>query len=147
MPAPSRALLVAAARGWLGTPFQHQASVRQVGCDCVGLIRGVALELDLAQGSFDDARYRGYARVPSPGLLLRGLGESLTPIKGGLKAARPGDILLFRIDDAPQHLALRTEVGMLHAYARKRRVVEHVIDDTWQRRFVSAWCLPELADQ
>lgn len=147
MPGVSRERLVAAARGWLGTPFHHQASVRQVGCDCVGLIRGVALELGLPQGRFDDVRYRGYSRVPSPGLLLRGLGECLTPITGGLKVTLPGDVLLFRIDDAPQHLALRTDIGMLHAYARKRRVVEHVIDDTWQRRFVSAWRLPEFADQ
>lgn len=33
--------IVAAARQWLGTPYRHQASVRGVGCDCLGLIRGV----------------------------------------------------------------------------------------------------------
>lgn len=146
MPDLSRETLIAAARGWLGTPFHHQASVRQVGCDCIGLIRGVALELGLPQGSFDDARYRGYSRVPIPGLLLQGLRTSLTPVAGGLDDALLGDILLFRIDDAPQHLALKTEAGMLHAYARKRRVVEHIIDDYWHRRFVSAWRLPDLAD-
>ncbi len=145
MRSPSRAVFVATARGWLLTPFHHQASVKGVGCDCVGLIRGVAAELGLPQGAFDDVRYRGYSRVPIPGLLLKGLRETLTPIKGGLKVALPGDVLLFRIDDAPQHLALKTDAGMLHAYARKRRVVEHGIDDYWRRRFVSAWRLPELS--
>ena len=28
-----RARIVAAARGWLGTPYRHQASVKGVGCD------------------------------------------------------------------------------------------------------------------
>ena len=29
------------ARGWLGTPYQHQASLKGVGCDCLGLVRGL----------------------------------------------------------------------------------------------------------
>ena len=37
--------IVGCARGWLGTPYHHQASVKGVGCDCLGLIRGVWREL------------------------------------------------------------------------------------------------------
>jgi len=33
--------IVEAARAWLGTPYHHQASLRGVGCDCLGLVRGV----------------------------------------------------------------------------------------------------------
>ena len=33
--------IVAAARGWIGTPYRHQASVKGAGTDCLGLIRGV----------------------------------------------------------------------------------------------------------
>ena len=40
-----RAAIVAAARGWLGTPYRHQASVRGEGADCLGLVRGVWREL------------------------------------------------------------------------------------------------------
>ena len=29
------------ARGWLGTPYRHQASLKGVGCDCLGLVRGL----------------------------------------------------------------------------------------------------------
>ena len=32
--------IVALARAWIGTPYHHQASVRGVGTDCVGLVRG-----------------------------------------------------------------------------------------------------------
>ena len=27
--------------GWIGTPYRHQASLKGVGCDCLGLVRGV----------------------------------------------------------------------------------------------------------
>lgn len=144
MPDPSREALVAAARGWIGTPFHHQAAVKGVGCDCIGLVRGVAAEVGLSQGTVDAARYQGYSRAPDPRMLLRGLMESLMRLEGGLTAAMPGDILLFRIDKDPQHLAFKTDVGMIHALAAKRRVIEHGIDDYWRRRFVSAWCLLEF---
>lgn len=39
--AERRARVVAAARGWLGTPYRHQASVKGEGADCLGLVRGV----------------------------------------------------------------------------------------------------------
>ena len=41
----TREQIVAAARGWAGTPYHHQASVKGVGCDCLGLIRGLWREL------------------------------------------------------------------------------------------------------
>ena len=40
-----RGEIVDAARLWLGTPYHHQASLRGVGCDCLGLVRGVWREL------------------------------------------------------------------------------------------------------
>ena len=33
------------ARGWIGTPYRHQASLKGVGCDCLGLVRGVWREV------------------------------------------------------------------------------------------------------
>ena len=45
MNAARRARIVATARSWLGTPYHHQASLRGVGCDCLGLVRGVWREL------------------------------------------------------------------------------------------------------
>ena len=41
----ARAAIVAAARGWIGTPYRHQASLKGVGCDCLGLVRGVWREV------------------------------------------------------------------------------------------------------
>ena len=36
-----RALIVAEARSWIGTPYRHQGSLKGAGCDCLGLGRGV----------------------------------------------------------------------------------------------------------
>jgi NlpC/P60 family putative phage cell wall peptidase len=33
--------IVAEARSWIGTPYHHQASLKGVGCDCIGLVRGI----------------------------------------------------------------------------------------------------------
>ena len=37
--------VITAARSWLGTPYHDQASLRGVGCDCLGLARGVWREV------------------------------------------------------------------------------------------------------
>jgi len=42
---PSPDEIVGAAQRWLRTPYQHRASVKGVGCDCLGLIRGVWREV------------------------------------------------------------------------------------------------------
>ena len=44
-PASGGERVVELARSWIGTPYVHQASVRGVGCDCLGLLRGVWREL------------------------------------------------------------------------------------------------------
>ena len=40
---PTRVISVAGS--WLGTPYHDQASLRGVGCDCLGLARGVWREV------------------------------------------------------------------------------------------------------
>ena len=37
----SRHAILTEARSWIGTPYQHQASAKGAGCDCLGLVRGV----------------------------------------------------------------------------------------------------------
>ena len=37
----TRSAVLAEARDWIGTPYQHQASAKHAGCDCLGLVRGV----------------------------------------------------------------------------------------------------------
>ena len=41
----TRSQIVAPRAGWIGTPYRHQAWLKGVGCDCLGLVRGVWREL------------------------------------------------------------------------------------------------------
>ena len=56
-----RGAIVEAARHWLGTPYHHQASLRGVGCDCLGLVRGVWRDL------LGEELRVGVDQVPRPG--------------------------------------------------------------------------------
>ena len=38
---PDTNLILTEARSWIGTPYRHQASLKGIGCDCLGLLRGV----------------------------------------------------------------------------------------------------------
>lgn len=131
--------VVAAARGWLGTPFCHQGRLIGVGVDCVGLVIGVARSLGLS-----DFDVTGYARRPDSDMLETQARELMQPIP--IAAARPGDVLLIAIDGRAQHLAIRSELAgdpaMIHAYAPMRRVVEHRIDAGWAARIRAAFRLP-----
>jgi len=134
----TRAAIVTEARRWLGTPWKHQASLRGVGTDCIGLVAGVARELGMdAAEAFERAReYHGYGREPDPRLIALGCASFLDPADA---PARAGDVLVLRFRTEPQHFALVTERGIIHAYAQARRVVEHRIDPMWAARVVSAW--------
>jgi len=135
----TRGQIVAAARGWLGTPFHHQGRLKGVGVDCAGVIAEVARELGVA-----DVDLRGYGHRPDSRELERLCHEHMTAVP--FAQAQPGDVALIMIDGAPQHLAILTELhggrGMLHAYAPARRVVEHGIDQDWTDRIVAAFVMP-----
>src|SRR5271154_4450439 len=64
----SRGAIASTAASWIGTPFVHQASLKGVGCDCVGLVAGVANDLGMpeAKAWSHDVRYLGYGRLPLP---------------------------------------------------------------------------------
>lgn len=131
----ARDKIVAAARGWLGTPFHHQGRLKGVGVDCAGVIVEVARELNIG-----DVDMQGYGHRPDSRELERLCHEHMTRVP--VDQAKPGDVLLILIDKAPQHLAFRTDVGMLHSYAPARRVVEHRIDDGWASQIVAAFTMP-----
>jgi NlpC/P60 family putative phage cell wall peptidase len=112
--------IVIEARSWLGTRFRHQGHQKGVGCDCSGLIRGV-LENVIGLRYEDVWNYPHRPHAPA---LLELLDKYLMRIPTG--EAQPGDILLFKVDNNPQHLAIKTDRGMIHAYAWGPRRVEEV---------------------
>lgn len=129
-------IIIAAARAWIDTPFRHQGRVRGVGCDCVGLVVGVAAALALP---VQDAT--GYSRHPQGRALRAALDAQLVPLSGG---PAPGRVLLFAIEAEACHVGIvaHTAAGdltLIHAYAQARRVVEHHLDDVWHARVVQSY--------
>ena len=90
-----RGAIVAEARAWMGTPYRHQASRKGVGCDCLGLVRGVWRGL-LGE---EPERVPGYTRDWAEAGGVEALAEAgrrhLVEIDPA--TARPGDVLVFRM--------------------------------------------------
>jgi len=122
-------LVIAEARRWIGTPYQHQARCLGAGVDCAGLVIGVGHALGLL-----DVDYRDYGQLPHQGLLRRLCDQHLQR----LDAAEPGCILLMGWVAEPgqeQHLGILTDADTLvHAYAQAGGCVEHRYSSAWQAR-------------
>jgi NlpC/P60 family putative phage cell wall peptidase len=90
-----RPRIVALARQWLGTPYHHQASLRGIGTDCVGLVRGIWRELygTEAQASLP-AYTRDWAEAGGRETLIEAARRHLIEIPP--VEAQPGDVLVFR---------------------------------------------------
>lgn len=120
--------IVAEARAWLGTPFHHQQSLKGVGCDCIGLVAGVAEALGVPEAAAwkADPLFRGYGREPNPRRLLEACAKYLDEIP--LQAVRLGDILQFTFVREPMHFAIVSQLDpryVVHSYSRAARVVEN----------------------
>lgn len=136
--------IVEQARTWIGTRFHHQARLKKVGCDCLGLVVGVVDELDLKDkngvklATYDEV---SYSKEPDGEYLMQKLLGVLDEIP--LEEMRAGDLALFKVKENPQHLAILTDyeggIGMIHSFAPARRVVEHRLDDDWRARIVKVF--------
>jgi len=133
-------LIVQAARKYLGTPFVHQGRAPGAGMDCIGLLVLTARDVSIP---IED--HAGYTRRPDPVVFIEHLKKNLRRIPRA--SARIGDVLVFWIQkpSKPQHLAIKTDVGMIHTYAGagKRAALNHVVESSldrmWAHRLHSAW--------
>jgi NlpC/P60 family putative phage cell wall peptidase len=138
--------VVLAARGWIGTPYVHQASCRAVGCDCLGLLRGVWREIHGAEPEPVPAYTADWSEPSGEERLwaaaLRHLAQK--PLGQGA----PGDVVLFRMREGgvAKHLGVQAEIGaapsFIHAYSG-RGVVESALTPPWARRIVARFAFPE----
>ena len=139
-----RATIVAEARSWIGTPYRHQASVKGVGCDCLGLVRGVWRVLHGDEPEPLPAYTPDWAEATGRDTLLAAAGRHLITIAP--EAARPGDVLLFRWRAGlpAKHAAIVTAAElMVHAHDGAR-VAEVAIAPWWRRRIAAAFAFPDV---
>lgn len=129
--------VVAEARRWLGTPFHHQGRCLGVGVDCAGVVLMTARALGYCPPDFDVA---GYGRQPDPAAMRAALRAHLTP--SSVADMKVGDVLWMSFLTDPQHLAILTDQGILHAYERAGRCVEHGLDRVWRGRIREVFTWP-----
>ncbi|WP_084419563.1 NlpC/P60 family protein [Henriciella litoralis] len=141
-----RADIIAAAEGWLGTPYQHQASRKGAGTDCLGLLRGIWRELVGAEPQETPPYTPDWADVSAQDTLLDVARRHLVEVPIG--EARAGDVLLFRmgLGCAAKHCAVLTGPGqIIHAYWGRNVCTTRLVP-WWERRIAGAFSFPGLED-
>ncbi|MBO0661841.1 peptidase P60 [Jiella sp. MQZ9-1] len=138
-----RSKVLTIARSYLGTPYRHQGSTRGVGCDCLGLLRGVWRELYGAEPETPGPYAASWGLKAGDDRLLLAAGRHLRPL--ALGGALPGDVLLFRWRPfAPaSHCAVIDEDDrIIHAY-EGAAVVSTALPISWRKRIAGAFRFPE----
>lgn len=136
-----RAAIVTAARGWIGTPYVHQASCKGAGADCLGLIRGIWREVIGGEPIAVPAYTPDWCEASGDEALMRGAAALLIPVD----APEPGDVILFRMrrGAVAKHLGVLAgeRPSFIHAYSG-HGVVESPFTPPWQRRVVGYFGFP-----
>ena len=137
-----RETIIAEARSWIGTPYHHQAALKGVGCDCLGLVRGVWRAVVGDEPERAPAYTPDWAEALGEETLLAAARRHLREIAPG--EARAGDVLLFRMGlGAPaKHAAIVSGADrIIHAYWG-RAVCETRLVPWWRRRIAAAFAFP-----
>lgn len=135
-------MIVEAARQWIGTPYQHQASLKHKGCDCLGLIRGIWREIIGAEPQQTPEYTADWGEVGKCEGILDAAERHFNGIK--MTDAKPGDLLVFRW----RHGTIAKHVGILsdtnqfiHAYERSG-VIESPLVLAWRTKIAGCFRFP-----
>jgi NlpC/P60 family putative phage cell wall peptidase len=143
---PTRQLIVDEARRWIGTPYLHQASVFQVGCDCLGLVRGVWRAVVGPEPEKPGVYSPDWAEAGSAERLLEAGRRHFKEADMG--NWRAGDVLVFRwqAHTAAKHLGVATSPAtMIHAH-EGASVCEISVSSQWRRKLAAVFEFPDIRD-
>ncbi|MBY0562888.1 MAG: C40 family peptidase [Hyphomonadaceae bacterium] len=132
------------ARAWIGTPYQHQASARGAGCDCLGLVRGVWRTLYGAEPELAPPYTPDWAERLGEETLYQAALRHLVEVES--ERASPGDVLLFRMEHGSpmKHAAILDEgEAIIHAYWG-RAVVRSRFAPWWRTRWAATFQFPNI---
>lgn len=140
----SAALFVAHARRWIGTPYVHQASEMNAGCDCLGLLRGVWRDVYGHSPEVPPAYAPTWSEVSGDEVLWTALLRHFEPSETGV-------VLLFRMHSnaAAKHVGILSAWGenstFIHSY-QHHGVVESPLSTPWRRRVVARFDVPVFGE-
>ena len=143
----TRSAIVAEARAFIGTPYRHQGSLKGVGCDCLGLVRGVWRALLGDEPEAVPPYAPGWAEASGAEQLAAAAARHLVRLDDPA-AFQPGDVILFRWRAGlpAKHAAIVTGPAlMVHAHDGAC-VAEVAIAPWWRRRLAYAFAFPGVTD-
>ena len=138
--------IVDAARGWIGTPYRHQASCKGAGTDCLGLLRGVWREMFGHEPEAPPAYTMDWSEPARVEALWDAANRHLNPKDKDHEEM--GDVILFRMRDTAvaKHLGIAGRTGpdasFIHAYSG-HAVVESPLSAPWKRRIAARFRFPQ----
>lgn len=135
------------AEKWLGTPYRHQASLFQTGCDCLGLIRGIWRELYGAEPEPVQPYSAEWNELDKDEYLLTALRRHFyEKPEIEINCLKPGDLIVFRWKEglAAKHLGIMgRERRFIHAYEGSG-VVSSALVPQWQKKIAAIFTFPDL---
>jgi NlpC/P60 family putative phage cell wall peptidase len=142
-----RLAAAAEARSWIGTPYCHQASVKEAGADCLGLLRGVWRSAVGGEPEQPPPYSSDWSEASGDERLLAAAMRHLLPIDP--EQAGIGDVLLFRMRAAApaKHVGLLVSEAVdqgriIHAYSG-HGVCETHLTASWRRKLAASFRFPE----
>ena len=138
--------LISEARTWIGTPYLQQGAVKGVGCDCLGLIRGLWVHRYGAEPETPPPYTADWSEPQGEEALWAAALRHLDVATAA--PMTPGHVLLFRMRETgvAKHLGLLATTGatptFIHAYGR-HAVMESPLSDPWARRIAARFAFPK----
>lgn len=131
------ARVVAEARGWIGTPYHHQAALKGIGADCLGLVRGVWREVYGTEAETPPPYSQDWAEASGIETMLEAAGRHLERVERD--AIAPGDVVVFRLrpGTVAKHAAIVAS-GETMIHAMEGGPVTEVALSSWWRRRIAA---------
>lgn len=137
--------IVEEARTWINTPFKHQMREKGVGCDCIGLILGIAWSFGFTE--YDCNNYKpGSVNKDEIIYQAERLGKRIP--KSEMKI---GDIVLLNSESLLTHAGILTDYredmfGIIHAMMSMKAVREHRLSSDWRLNIVRVYQFPGILD-
>ena len=136
--------VAAIAHQWIGTPYEHQASCKGAGADCLGLLRGIWREIYGAEPYIIPAYSPDWAEADGSEPLLSAAQDVFVAAQG---APALGDVLILRMRERgpAKHLAILGAIApdeIIHAYSG-RGVVQSPLTPAWARRIAGRFRFPD----
>ncbi len=146
MSRPVTERVLAEARAWIGTPYRHQGWRKGVGCDCLGLVRGVWRAVYGAPPPNPGPYTGDWAEAGATDLLLDAARRWCVE-KGTDAAILSGDLIVFRWRPGARskHLGIAASAQrFIHAYSG-HGVIESALVPQWRRRISGVFAFPDIS--